>query len=79
MATSTLSIETPKAGTLRSRLAHFGPSGQIGLAIVAFWVLAAIVGPALLSRTGAMGGGEVFAPISARHWLGTLSRPRQRR
>jgi peptide/nickel transport system permease protein len=46
-------------------------SGWVGLAIVAFWALAAISGPALLSRTGAAGGGAVFAPISAAHWLGT--------
>lgn len=65
------STEMPKTGALRSRLAHFGPSGLIGLANVAFWVLAAVFGPALLTRTGAMGGGEVFAPISAQHWLGT--------
>ena len=54
-----------------TRLSHFGVSGWIGLAIVAFWALAAIFGPALLSRTGAAGGGAVFAPISAAHWLGT--------
>ena len=50
---------------------RIGPTGWIGLAIVVFWALAALVGPALLSRTGAQGGGGVFAPISARHWLGT--------
>jgi peptide/nickel transport system permease protein len=55
----------------RVRLGHFGVSGWIGLAVVAFWALAALVGPALLSRTGAAGGGAVFAPISAAHWLGT--------
>jgi peptide/nickel transport system permease protein len=60
---------TPSAW--RIRLAHFGASGWIGLAIVAFWALAAIFGPALLSRSGAAGGGAVFAPISAAHWLGT--------
>jgi len=54
-----------------TRLSHFGVSGWIALAIVAFWVLAAIFGPALLSRTGAAGGSAVFAPISAAHWLGT--------
>ena len=54
-----------------TRLSHFGVSGFIGLLIVAFWVLAALFGPALLSRTGATGGGAVFAPISAAHWLGT--------
>jgi len=55
----------------RIRLVHFGASGWVGLAIVAFWALAAIFGPALLSRTGAAGGGAVFVPISAAHWLGT--------
>ncbi|HTN48695.1 MAG TPA: ABC transporter permease [Burkholderiaceae bacterium] len=65
------STATPRAGALGSRLAQFGPSGLIGLAIVAFWILAAIFGPALLSRTGAAGGGAVFAPISAEHWFGT--------
>jgi peptide/nickel transport system permease protein len=53
------------------RLAHFGIYGLLGLAIIGFWVLAALFGPALLSRTGAQGGGAVFAPISAAHWLGT--------
>jgi len=52
-------------------LAQFGATGWIGIAVIAFWALAAIVGPALLSRTGAAGGGAVFAPISADHWLGT--------
>jgi peptide/nickel transport system permease protein len=55
----------------RALLARFGPSGWLGLAIVLFWSLAAVFGPALLSRTGAAGGGEVFAPISAANWLGT--------
>lgn len=71
MAMAIPGTDTPKVGALRSRLAHFGVSGLIGLAIVAFWVLTAIFGPALLSRTGAMGGGAVFAPISAANWLGT--------
>lgn len=56
---------------LSLRLSQFGPTGWLGLAIVAFWALAAVFGPALLSRTGAAGGGAVFAPISAVHWLGT--------
>jgi peptide/nickel transport system permease protein len=55
----------------RARFAQFGPSGWLGLAIVLFWALASIFGPALLSRTGAAGGGDVFAPISQAHWLGT--------
>ena len=56
---------------LRQRLAAFGPSGIAGLVVVLFWVLAALFGPALLARGGAEGGGDVFAPISAAHWLGT--------
>lgn len=56
---------------LISSLAGFRISGWIGLAIVVFWALAALLGPALLSRTGAAGGDAVFAPISAAHWLGT--------
>jgi peptide/nickel transport system permease protein len=59
------------AAPWRMRLASFGPSGWIGLAIVAFWALAAAFGPALLSRPGAAGGAAVFAPINAAHWLGT--------
>jgi peptide/nickel transport system permease protein len=55
----------------RVRLSHFGPTGWLGVAMVAFWALAALFGPALLSRSGATGGGAVFAPISATHWLGT--------
>jgi peptide/nickel transport system permease protein len=34
-------------------------------------MLAAALGPTLLSSSAAQGGGEVFAPISAEHWLGT--------
>lgn len=53
------------------RLAHFGLTGWIGLVVVLFWTGAAIFGPSLLSQSGAADGGEVFAPISAAHWLGT--------
>jgi peptide/nickel transport system permease protein len=72
MSTLPLPLSPPGPLTaLRERLAAFGPSGLIGLAVVLFWVLAALVGPALLSRGGAEGGGDVFSPISAAHWLGT--------
>ena len=63
-------VRTSRSSWL-SRLSHFGVSGWIGLAIIAFWALAAIFGPALLSRQRRRGGGAVFAPISAAHWLGT--------
>jgi len=61
----------PPGRAWRTRLAHFGVTGWMGLAVVAFWALAAAFGPALLSRSGAAGGGAVFAPASAAHWLGT--------
>jgi peptide/nickel transport system permease protein len=69
--TTSASFARSARSAWRIRLAHFGASGWVGLAIVAFWALAAILGPALLSRSGAAGGGAVFAPISAAHWLGT--------
>ena len=72
MSTIPIPLSPPGPLTaLRHRLAAFGPSGLIGLAVVLFWVLAALVGPSLLARGGAEGGSEVFAPISAAHWLGT--------
>jgi len=55
----------------RDRLAHFGPTGWLGLAVIVFWGAAAIFGPALMSQRGDVGGGEVFAPMSAAHWFGT--------
>ena len=55
----------------RERLSHFGVTGWLGLAVTGFWAGAAIFGPAMLSQAGDLGGGEVFAPASAAHWLGT--------
>jgi peptide/nickel transport system permease protein len=55
----------------RRLLAYFGVTGWLGLAVIAFWAGAAIFGPTLLSQSGDAGGGEVFAPVSAAHWLGT--------
>jgi peptide/nickel transport system permease protein len=55
----------------RARLAQFGVTGWLGLAVIGFWASAAIFGPALLSHSGDVGGGEVFAPMSATHWFGT--------
>jgi peptide/nickel transport system permease protein len=64
-------VQRPALRRWRTRLAHFGPTGWLGLAVVAFWAGAALFGPALLSQSGDAGGGEVFAPISAAHWFGT--------
>ena len=52
-------------------LAHFGVTGWLGLAVIAFWAAAAIFGPSLLSQRGDLGGGEVFAPMSNAYWFGT--------
>ena len=60
-------VPRARSGWLR----QFGIGGVLGLAVLAFWILAALLGPVMLSRSGAMGGGDVFAPISALHWLGT--------
>ena len=49
-------VPPPARRALRGRLALFGVSGLIGLTIIAFWMFAAMVGPALLSRTGRNGG-----------------------
>jgi len=62
----------PQPHRLRRWLGGFGISGLLGLAVLAAWLLAALFGPMLLARTLQSGGGsDVFAPISATHWLGT--------
>jgi peptide/nickel transport system permease protein len=75
-----LAMATPAASapvvepliTRKRRSGGFGWSGLLGLAVLAFWVLAAVFGPSLMSQSiGAMGGADVFAPMSAAHWLGT--------
>ncbi|BFO56314.1 MULTISPECIES: ABC transporter permease [Comamonadaceae] len=54
-------------------LAGLGPLGLLALAVLLFWMLAALVGPWLLGGTPTASGGgtDVFAPIGAAHWLGT--------
>lgn len=51
---------------------RFGVSGLLGIVVLLFWALAALFGPSLLAR-GFVGAGsaQVFAPMSAAHWLGT--------
>ena len=47
-------------------------AGLLGLAILLGWLLVTAFGPALLGQDGAdMGNADVFAPMSAEHWLGT--------
>lgn len=53
-------------------LGGFGAFGLLGLAVLLFWLLAALLGPWLLSHgTAATGTSNVFEPMSATHWLGT--------
>ncbi|KAF1021490.1 MAG: Glutathione transport system permease protein GsiD [Paracidovorax wautersii] len=70
---ATPSPAPPRAALARLRrwLAGFGTGGLLGLLVLAFWLLAALFGPALLARPPGAGGGEVFGAISAAHWLGT--------
>jgi len=58
------------AGGVFGWLGRFGWSGLLGIAVLLFWMFAAVFGPALLG-TEAAGGSQVFAPISGHHWLGT--------
>lgn len=53
-------------------LGSFGFSGLAGLAVLVFWLLAALVGPALLPRHLVdLQASVVYAPIDTQHWLGT--------
>ena len=55
----------------RSRRA-FNALGLVSLAVLLFWLLAALFGPSLIANTGSsMGEAAVFAPVSAAHWFGT--------
>jgi peptide/nickel transport system permease protein len=41
-------------------------------AVLLFWLIAALIGPSLMSQGGgSMGESAVFAPMSAAHWFGT--------
>ena len=44
------SVGRPAMRRWLARLAHFGVTGWLGLAVIAFWAAAAIFGPALLSQ-----------------------------
>jgi peptide/nickel transport system permease protein len=44
----------------------------IGLTVVAFWLLMALIGPTIApDDVGGVTGDDVFAGMSAKHWLGT--------
>jgi peptide/nickel transport system permease protein len=65
-STIALAVKPP-----RSRPA-FNAVGLVSLAVLLFWLLAAVIGPGLIANTGSsMGEAAVFAPVSAAHWFGT--------
>jgi peptide/nickel transport system permease protein len=68
MNDATLPVPAPA----RSRRARIGPLAWASAAVLLFWLVAALVGPSLLSDSGgSMGEAAVFAPMSAAHWFGT--------
>ncbi|TDP72522.1 ABC transporter permease [Roseateles toxinivorans] len=67
--TPTAAEPAPRA---RRRLPSMSWPGLLGLAVLLAWMLAALIGPSLMGQGGSdMGAGDVFASISAQHWLGT--------
>ena len=51
---------------------RINPVALLSGAVLLFWLIAALIGPSLMSQGGSsMGESAVFAPISAAHWFGT--------
>jgi len=51
---------------------RINPVALLSAAVLLFWLIAALIGPSLMSQGGSsMGESAVFAPISAAHWFGT--------
>jgi peptide/nickel transport system permease protein len=64
----------PPAATVRRRkwLANWSRAGKLGLAVVAFWAVVALLAPLLpTDALGEMSDAGVFQDMSAQHWLGT--------
>jgi len=50
----------------------FNAVALLSAAVLLFWLIAALIGPSLMSQGGSsMGEDAVFAPVSAAHWFGT--------
>jgi peptide/nickel transport system permease protein len=60
------SVERAALRRWRTRLAHFGFTGWLGLAVIVFWAAASVFGPALMSQRGDAGGATCSHP-SAPH------------
>ena len=65
-------VERPAMRRWGTRLAHFGITGWLGLAVLAFWIAVALYAPFLSDQLlGEMSDAGVFQPMSMQHWLGT--------
>ncbi|MBD9395923.1 ABC transporter permease [Acidovorax sp. ACV01] len=65
-------VHAPLRGGVLHWLAGFGFSGLVGLAILVFWLFAALAGPALLpAHLVNLQASVVYAPMDGMHWLGT--------
>lgn len=69
MNDSTLILPVKQPRRIRRRI---NAVALLSGAVLLFWLIAALIGPTLMSQGGAsMGEAAVFAPISAAHWFGT--------
>ncbi len=76
MSTTTNTHTTPAVTTdpthPRLKLPRLGVPGWLGALVLLAWLVAAIVGPILITTDGTPAGDiQVFAPVSLQHWLGT--------
>lgn len=70
---SIATLVPPTAATRkRGLLANWSRSGKFGLAVLAFWIVVALIAPFLGEHAlGEMSDAGVFQGMSAQHWLGT--------
>ena len=68
MSTSTIALPVKPRRPRRT----LNVVGLVSLAVLLFWLLAAVIGSSLIANSGtSMGEAAVFAPVSAAHWFGT--------
>lgn len=71
MSTPVAQIPFIRPTLWRSLLASWTLTGKLGLAVLAFFVLVALVAPFLPMNLGEMSDAGVFQGMSVKHWLGT--------
>ena len=68
MSTSTIALPVKPRPPRRT----LNVVGLVSLAVLLFWLLAAVIGSSLIANSGtSLGEAAVFAPVSAAHWFGT--------